>query len=179
MQAGAVEDHLIRPSRSSSSMRRIAHGDLAGKKIVVRGHREDGQSRAPGHLGRAPAHSGRGGGQRDDDVPAIQLRGEAADVLDFPEHAHSQQNLTVPGGIVFHDADHAPLAGASDLAQQVDRDVAGADDDDRFAGEMDVAVQGAFLPRAIGDPTAGHIVASSRGARTNVDFGTLAPRARM
>src|SRR5206468_3806209 len=79
-----------------------------------------------------------------------------ADFAESPKHPHAQKDLPVPGRVIVEYADRTPLTGAPHLPQQIDGDVAGADHEHRFAGEVNVAVQSALLPGAIGDPAARH-----------------------
>src|SRR6266853_5908519 len=89
-------------------------------------------------------------------MAGLQLPRPAADLAEFPKNLHAQKDLPVPSRVIVEYADRAPLTGTFHLPQQIDGDVARADHEHRFAGEVDVTVQGALLPGAIGDPATRH-----------------------
>src|SRR5258706_6561405 len=103
----------------------------------------------------------------------VQLLRPAADLAESSKHLHAQKDPSMPGRVIVEDADRAPLARALQLPQQIDRDVAGTDHEYRFPGEVDVSVEGAVLPGAVGDAAARH----HRGPQGGREAGSGPPQA--
>ena len=177
MQPAVVEHHLIAAEQVLQlDAADLRYCDFARQQVVVGRHGEDRQPRSAGGFRCTPAHSRGRSRQRDDRMAGLQLLRPAADFAESPKHPHAQKDLPVPGRVIVEYADRTPLTGAPHLPQQIDGDVAGADHEHRFAGEVNVAVQSALLPGAIGDPAARHDrgkekrCEDERGAR-HVDVG--------
>src|SRR6266487_2627989 len=157
IEPAVVEHHLVAAEQVLQfDAADLGYRDLTRQQVVVGGHGEDRQPCGGGDFRCTPAHPCGRSRQRDDRMAGLQLLRPAADFAESPKHLDAQKDLPLPSRVVVEYPDRAPLTGAPHRPQQIDGDVAGADHEHRFAGEMDVAVEGALPPGAIGDPAARH-----------------------